>query len=474
MSKILVVDSDETTCARLRLRLEAEGHDVAIFSAVNGACESFRAGVDAVVLGLTSPGDPALTTLRALRRIDSAVPVIVVARSSEDAISALREGAHFAARAPIDVEEVALLANRALEAPRSRRVLARGAGSTNIDELLVGRTPAMSSIKETIRRLSTSPGTTVLVTGESGSGKDAVARTLHAATAPDASFVYLTPSALREPLLEVELFGIESGASPDHATHAGLLECAGCGTLFLDEISDMPPSLQAKLLRFLEGKTFRRIGATEDRTSEARVVASTSSDVHAAARNGVLRSELLYRLLVVVIEVPPLRERRTDIPLLVTHFLDAFARRLGRPRLTATPSALRSLTAHAWPGNVRELANVIEQAALLSEKDTLDVSDFSLPPPRPSRVEFRLPAGGIEFRKLEREVVEQALHLARGNQTRAASLLGMTRDQIRYRMLKFNMNFRDAAGAPAASAARPIEATFNADVRLDVAERRAG
>ena len=356
MSRIIVVDSDDSSRAPLRRRLEAEGYEVADCTTGNAARELFRAGGDAVVVGQAPADMPHLQVLRELRAIDAGVPAIVVSRSSEDAISALRAGAHFSARTPVNVEEVALLANRALETPRSSRApkshLARL--DARVDAALVGNTPAMRAIKDTIRRLAGSPSTTVLVTGESGSGKDAVARTIHAATAHDAAFVYLTPSALREPLLEVELFGIEAGAATDGQARPGLLECAGDGTLFLDEISDMPQSLQGKLLRFLQEKTFRRIGAVSDRTSNARVIASTSSDVESAAKSGVLRPDLVYRLSVVVIEVPPLRERRADIPLLVRHFLDGLSQRPGQGRARRqscrVPSLVGASVARQRPG----------------------------------------------------------------------------------------------------------------------------
>jgi len=453
MNRIIVVDSDDSARTPLRRRLEAEGYEVADCSAGNTALELLRAGGDAIILGQALSDMPLLDMLRELRARNAEVPAIVVSRSSEDAISALRAGAHYSARAPASVEEVALLASRALEAPRSARAPKHTGGlDAQIDTTLVGETPGMRTIKETIRRLGGSPSTTVLVTGESGSGKDAVARTIHSATsAKDAPFVYLTPSALRESLLEVELFGIEANAATDGQARPGLLECAGGGTLFLDEISDMPQALQGRLLRFLQEKSFRRIGAASDRTSDARVIASTSCDIATAAQNGVLRQDLVYRLSVVVIEVPPLRHRRADIALLVTHFLDGLSKRLGRPLRGVSPAAMRVLTEHPWPGNVRELGNVLERAALLGHSDVIDVADLSMPPARTSGVDYRLPAGGVDFRKLEREVVEQALRLARGNQTRAASLLGMTRDQIRYRMVKFNMSTREQ-GASSGSA----------------------
>jgi DNA-binding NtrC family response regulator len=388
-----------------------------------------------------------LELVAALRAVDSRHPILAVTDSGEDAVAALRAGAYYAVRSPIHPEEITVLMRRALEQTSAlRRTPATPSDvEARVESLLVGESPAMRAIKDTVRRLGASPTTTVLVTGESGAGKDAVARAIHAATVDDGPFIYLTPSALREPLLEVELFGIEPGPSNGQA-RTGLLECASGGTLFLDEVADMPQQLQGRLLRFLEEKTFRRLGAVADRTSNARVIASTNRDIEAAAESGALRPDLVYRLSVVVIDVPPLRERRPDIPLLVRHFVRSLAERLGSPVQDVSPQAMNLLVEHSWPGNVRELVNVLERAILLSESPVLDTRHFSIRLSKPTSLSYQLPPEGIDFRNLEREIVVQALRLARGNQTRAASLLGMTRDQIRYRMAKFGMNTQEVVG----------------------------
>jgi len=466
MHTIFVVDSDDLARTRLRRHLEADGMRVCEYETVSAMMPRLKEGAELIVMGARLGDMQAPEAVRTLAESNPALPTIVIADSAEEAVAALRAGARYSARAPASPDEVSLLARRALEEPRSSRPL----GVTDVAHaddpvgaLLVGETPAISAIRDTIRRVADSPSTTVLVVGESGTGKDTVARAVHAATRREGPFVYLTPSALQEPLLEVELFGIEPTAARDGTARAGLLEHASAGTLFLDEVYDMPVALQGKLLRFLQEKTFRRIGSVAERTSDTRIVASTSRDIGVSPTDSALRPDLVHRLSVVVIDLPPLRHRRADIPLLVRHFLEVVSRRIGRPLRDVSPAALRLLSAHSWPGNVRELANVLERAALLGRSDVIEASDLTILPAKATGVGYRLPAGGIDFRKLEREVVVQALHLARGNQTRAASLLGMTRDQIRYRMVKFNMSTRETGAVdapppsePAVSASEPV------------------
>ncbi|HEV8247398.1 MAG TPA: sigma-54 dependent transcriptional regulator, partial [Polyangiaceae bacterium] len=422
-------------------RLRADGYEVAECSTVESATELFRLGADAVLLSYSLDTREAVDVIRELRAIDAAAPLIVLSAPAEQGIEALRAGAFYVTRPPVSADEVSLLTKRALESTSGLRRSRSNVSPDVAEPVLVGETSAMRAIKDTIRRLRGSPATTVLITGESGSGKDVLARVIHNESNRGGPFVYVSPSALPELSLEAELFGVEPSPSSPQG-QPGLLERADSGTLFLDEIADMPLSVQSKLLRFLQEKAFRRVGGVSDRVSEARVIAASSRDLQAAVRDGTLRSELLYRLAVVTLEVPPLRERLPDIPLLVRHILAGLSTRLGRLLRGVSDSAMKLLVEQSWPGNVRELANVLERAALLGETDVIEVSQLSIQAGRPSGVDYRLPSQGIDFRELEREVVLQALRHARGNQTRAASLLGMTRDQIRYRMAKFGMTTR--------------------------------
>lgn len=382
MNRIVIAESGEEVSSVIRQRLKEDGHEVIDCSTAEAALEAVRGGASCVVL---SQG------------------------VGEELVSGTRRAA------PVDVG-------------------------------LVGETPSMRAIKETIQRLAQSPGTPVVISGESGAGKDAVARAIHAATAPLRPFVCLSSQSLSETMLDVELFGAEPAPGSGVARRIGLLEQADGGTLFIDEIADVPPALQGKLARFLEDKTFRPVGGSVDRACETRVIVSTTHELDTLTEAGVLRPDFVYRLAVVTLDVPPLRQRRSDIPLLVDQLLHALSIRLGKPQHTVNSAAMNMLMEHTWPGNVRELGNVLERAVLLGGSEVIEARHLSIPPRAAASVRYRLPPEGIEFRSLEKEVVSQALRIARGNQTRAATLLGMTRDQIRYRMAKFGMSTQDALG----------------------------
>jgi two-component system response regulator AtoC len=249
----------------------------------------------------------------------------------------------------------------------------------------------------------------------------------------------ITCSALPEQLLESELFGHERGAFTDaRLQKKGLLEIADGGTVFLDEIGEMTPALQAKLLRFLEEKSFKRVGGASDIRVDVRVIAASNRNLEDEVNKSQFRSDLFYRLNVLPIAMPALRSHPEDVPLLVEYFIDGFNSEFRKKVLGATPTAYAVLQRYGWPGNVRELRNVIERAMLLSDHDRLDASDFAgLSQPLTAGEEFELPAKGVDLEQLERSLVIQALKRSGGNQTRAGALLGLNRDQIRYRIEKF-------------------------------------
>jgi transcriptional regulator with GAF, ATPase, and Fis domain len=300
-----------------------------------------------------------------------------------------------------------------------------------------------------VRKVATSPGSTVLITGESGTGKDLIAKVIHYASSRAARpFLNITCSALPETLLESELFGHERGAFTDaRQQKRGLLEQADDGTVFLDEIGEMTPALQAKLLRFLEEKTFRRVGGMADVHVDVRVVAATNKQLEEAVGSGKFRDDLYYRLNVLRIEVPPLRDRGGDIGLLAQHFVEGFAREFKRRVPGLSADAIRRLQAYGWPGNVRELRNLVERAVLLADDGLLQAGDFetltgsgaSGEKVAASTGAFALPPQGVNLENVERSLVVQALERSGGNQTRAATLLGLHRDQIRYRIEKFGL-----------------------------------
>jgi two-component system response regulator AtoC len=304
-------------------------------------------------------------------------------------------------------------------------------------------------VKALLRKVAAGPASTVLLTGESGTGKDLVAKVIHynggRATRP---FMNITCSALPEALLESELFGHERGAfTGADRQKRGLLEMAEGGTVFLDEVGEMVPGLQAKLLRFLEEKTFKRVGGAVDIHVDVRVVAATNRNLQEEVRLGRFREDLYYRLSVLPIALPPLRERADDIPRLVNFYVDAYNAEFKKHIRGVAAAAMEQLQRYPWPGNIRELRNAIERAMILADGDTLTPEDFAGAAASAVRLGDRveLPAGGIDLEQLERSLVIQALERCSWNQTRAATLLGLNRDQIRYRIEKFHLEKTNAS-----------------------------
>jgi transcriptional regulator with PAS, ATPase and Fis domain len=299
----------------------------------------------------------------------------------------------------------------------------------------------MQRIKALLARVAASPASTVLLTGETGTGKDLAAKAVHYNSDRAArSFVNITCSALPEQLLESELFGHERGAFTDaRQQKRGLFETADGGTVFLDEIGEMTAPLQSKLLRFLEEKTFKRVGGLADIRVDVRVVAATNRDLEEEVKAGKFREDLFYRLQVMPIPLPPLRERRGDVPLLAWYYIDRFNREFKKRVKGLSPAATTLLEQYQWPGNVRELRNAIERAMLLIDRDRLEPEDFTTLTRSVESAQFRLPPEGVDLEDVERQLVTQALERAGGNQSHAAKLLGMNRDQIRYRVEKFGL-----------------------------------
>ena len=445
--RVLIVDDESLIRWSLRQRFEAEGHQVS--EAATGG-EALQVGVDdidLVLLDYRLPDADGLEVMAHLHDLDPDVPVIMITAHSsvEHAVKAMQAGAFHYAGKPFDLDQVVLTAERALETTRlKRKVRALSAGrdpGPSIDSI-VGESSSMREVKSLVRRIAHSPASTVLVTGESGTGKDLVANAIHAhSSRSDAMFVNITCSALPANLLESELFGHERGAFTDAKTRKiGLLEHADGGSVFLDEIGEMEMPLQAKLLRVLEDKSFRRVGGNTDLHTDVRVIAATNVDLREAVRAGKFREDLYYRLAVLAVHIPPLREREGDLDLLATYFVHHFNREFNRQIAGLEPEALDLLRRHPWPGNVRELRNAIERAVLLAERDTLGPRDFGfLSSTAVESRRFRLPAGGIDIRELEKDLVIQALERTGGNQTHAAKLLGMNRDQVRYRIERFGI-----------------------------------
>jgi two-component system, NtrC family, response regulator AtoC len=445
---VLVVDDESLIRWTLAERLGADGHAVVEADTAKAAIMRFGPDIDLVLLDFKLPDSDGLTVLRTMKAKDADVPVILLTAFSsvETAVEAMRHGAYHYANKPFNLDELSLIVQKALETTRLRREVKQLRASRSEPYAIariVGESSPMVSLKSLLQKVALSPASTVLLRGESGTGKDLAAKTIHytsdRAVKP---FMNITCSALPDALLESELFGHERGAFTDaRQQKIGLLESADGGTVFLDEIGEMVPALQAKLLRFLEEKAFKRVGGSADVRVDVRVIAATNRDLEDAVKQGRFREDLYYRLDVMQITLPSLRERASDVPLLVNHYIDAFNREFRKQVRGVTPEALELMKHYRWPGNVRELRNAIERAMLLTEGEWLTAVALPLQSARASRAEtMDLPEDGVNLEALERELVVQALKRTGGNQTKAATLLGLNRDQIRYRIEKFGLD----------------------------------
>jgi two-component system, NtrC family, response regulator AtoC len=445
---ILVVDDESLVRWTLAERLGADGHLVVEAETAKAALARFGPDVDLVLLDFKLPDSDGLTVLKAMKARDADVPVILLTAFSsiETAVEAMKQGAYHYANKPFNLDELSLVVEKALETTRLRRevkALRASQSAPYAIDRIVGESPPMVGLKALLLRVAGSPASTVLLRGESGTGKDLAAKIIHYNSARAAKpFMNITCSALPDTLLESELFGHERGAFTDaRQQKIGLLESSDGGTVFLDEIGEMVPALQAKVLRFLEEKAFKRVGGSADVRVDVRVIAATNRDLEEAVRAGRFREDLYYRLNVMQVMLPPLRERSTDVPLLVAYYVDVFNREFRKQVRGATPQAMALLKAYRWPGNVRELRNVVERAMLLTDGEWLAADGLPLAAARPSTAQtMELPDDGVNLDALERELVVQALKRTAGNQTKAATLLGLNRDQIRYRIEKFGLD----------------------------------
>jgi two-component system, NtrC family, response regulator AtoC len=444
---ILVVDDEQLIRWSLSERLSQAGYRIVEADTAQSAIERHAEGVDLVLLDVKLPDGDGLSVLKAIKDVDPDTLVIMLTAVSavDTAVQAMKQGAYHYANKPFNLDEIALLVEKALETTQLRREVkalrASQAQPYGVDRI-VGQSRAIADVKALLRKVAASPASTVLLTGESGTGKDLAAKVLHyQSDRASHPFMNITCSALAETILESELFGHERGAFTDaRQQKRGLFESADGGTVFLDEIGEMAPSLQAKLLRFLEEKTFKRVGGVSDIKVDVRVIAATNRNLEDEVKKRRFREDLYYRLNVLPIVLPPLRARTDDMPLLVHYFIDAFNREFRKKVRGVSNEAMQRLKTYGWRGNIRELRNAVERAMLLAEGTELTSDQFPVAA-APGRLTeaVALPADGIDLEQLERSLVIQALQRSGWNQSRAATLLGLNRDQIRYRIEKFKL-----------------------------------
>jgi two-component system response regulator PilR (NtrC family) len=448
----------------LRILLEKDGHEV--LTAADGTAGLARATsheLDLVISDIKMPGLDGIGLLSALRERALTLPVIMVTAyaESDSAIQAMKQGAFDYLTKPFKVDEIRVVIHRALaEAAARQKVGSTPSPAADEPALrgIIGRSASMVELYKLISRVA-QVDSSVLITGESGTGKELVARTIHYnSTRAGKSFVAINCGAIPEDLLESELFGHVKGSFTGAIAHkTGLLEVARDGTVFLDEVAEMSPALQVKLLRVLQDHIFRRVGGTDDIEVDIRVIAATNKEPAQLIRTGAFREDLYYRLNVISIEMPPLRERPEDIPLLAASFLNLFAARSGRNAMRITPEAIDVLLAHTWPGNVRELENVMERAVALAASD--EVRPENLPPSLPQRGApappsvsiWQVPPGGLDLEEvvteMEQALMRDALEKTGWVQTKAAELLGINFRSFRYRARKYGLDreIRDRA-----------------------------
>ncbi|HBY61809.1 MAG TPA: two-component system response regulator [Solibacterales bacterium] len=447
--RILIVEDEEKLRRVLQLQLQSGGYDVELAGSAEEALRlSDRA--ELVLTDLRLPGMDGLELLALLRRQNALVPVIVMTAfgTIENAVEAMKSGASDFLLKPFSLDHLTTVVEKALEVRalrdenrKLREELGRRYDWTNV----IGRSGAMQEIFATISRVAPTRAT-VLLCGESGVGKDLIARAIHYhSPRRERPLVKINCTAIPENLMESELFGYEKGAfTGAAAAKPGKFEQADSGTVFLDEIGDVPPAIQVKLLRVLQEREFERLGSNKTRQIDVRVIAATNADLRAALEEGRFREDLYYRLNVMPINIPPLRERKEDVAFLAEHFVRKLAPETGSAVQGISEAAVAKLLTYHWPGNVRELENVIERSLVLCTRKILEPADIlldSAPKARPAAAngDPQFLPDGMTLDDYEQSMIREALRRANGNKSQAARLLGLTRNALRYRLTQMGL-----------------------------------
>jgi two-component system, NtrC family, response regulator AtoC len=450
MAKILVVDDEKNMRWALERALKAQGYEV--YQAEDGK-QGLEAALhirpELVILDLKMPEMDGLAVLTALKEQAPEIMVVMITAhgSTASAVEAMKLGAYDYINKPFDIDELKLVVAKALEVENLKATVQRLEHEVKERysfQNIIGKGQVIQSIFALIERIADT-NATVLIQGESGTGKELVARALHySSNRKNNPFIQVNCAALPESLLESELFGHEKGAFTGAiAQRQGRFELANGGTIFLDEIGEISPQVQVKLLRVIQERSFERIGGQQTINIDVRVVAATNKDLAVEMREGRFREDLFYRLNVIPLHMPSLRERKEDIPLLIEHFLKKYD---PKGRISSVhPAALKLLVDYCWPGNVRELENTMERLAIVTPGATIEASDIPaefrhsriLPGPE---VRFMMPESGLDLEQVEKAFITQALELAQGNKSKAAKLLGLTRHTLLYRIEKHNLD----------------------------------
>jgi len=451
-NKILIIEDEKLVRWSLKEQLIKSSYSVLEAEDGQSGQESFtQHSPDLVLLDIKLPDANGLDLLKVFHKENSEIPIIIMTGHGnvEMAIDAMKRGAVNYIDKPFNIEELKIKIEQALKQyslSREIKYLRQKSGQVTGFDHIIANSKSMKNVLNLLSKVCYGPSTTILLQGESGTGKDVIARSLHAnSLRSHKAFMNITCSALQDQLLESELFGHEKGAFTDaHSQKKGMFEMAHGGAVFLDEIGEVSLGFQAKLLRFLEEKSFKRVGGTEDIQVDVQIIAATNKDLVKEVEEGRFREDLFYRLNVLTITLPPLRERMDDVLPMAQHFIVMFNKEFKRNVLGLSDEAVKVLTDHHWPGNVRELKNCIERAMIFCEEGNIELEHISFSGRLPNsrqKNEISIPSAGLDFEQdVEQSYIITALKMVNGNHTKAADLLGMNRDQIRYRIKKFKID----------------------------------
>ena len=448
MPNILIVEDEPKMLRLLELNLAEEGYKISLAADAEAGLKILRQDpIDLVLTDLKLPGMSGLGLLQEVKQLNAHLPVIVMTAygTVETAVEAMKAGASDYVLKPFSLEEIRLIVRKELQVQsliEENRSLREALGKRYEFRNIVARSAAMQEVLATVARVAPT-NSTVLLGGESGVGKDLIARAIHQhSRRASGPFVKINCTAIPENLLESELFGYEKGAFTGATTSKpGKFELADKGTIFLDEVGDVPPAIQVKLLGVLQERQFERLGSNKILKVDVRLVAATNRDLRAALEQGTFREDLYYRLNVVPISIPPLREHKEDIPYLVEHFIEKFSQQSGKQIRGITPEALERLMGFHWPGNVREVENIIERAVAFTSSEVLQIGDIRLDvlPSKLTAAPLTFLPEGMTLEQWEDEMIRESLRRSNNNKSQAARLLGLSRNALRYRLSKMGM-----------------------------------